>query len=157
VDLPALSTHLDIFPTLAVAAGAKIPENLHLDGRSLLPLLRDAASPWPDRTLFTHVGGWELGAAARSKFAGCSVRNDRYALVNNSELYDLRADPGETRNVVADHPSEADQLREAYDAWWNEVQSGFVNESAAAPKVSAFDERYREQARRSGPLDNPPF
>ena len=31
----------------------------------------------------------------------CSVRNARFSLVNNAELYDLAADPGKAKNVIA--------------------------------------------------------
>ena len=46
VDVNKLTAHIDIFPTLAEIAGAKIPDGLQLDGRSLVPLLKDAGAPW---------------------------------------------------------------------------------------------------------------
>ena len=85
VDVPALTAHLDIFRTLAQIAGAAIPEDLapKLEGRDLVPLLKNPAAEWPDRVLFTQVGGWERGAAAQSKYVNCSVRDSRFSLVDN--------------------------------------------------------------------------
>ena len=144
-DESALAAHLDIFPTLAEIAHAPIPENLDLDGRSLLPLLKDPASPWADRILFTHVGRWKRGEAAAAKYVNCSVRDSRYALVNNTELYDLQADPGQAHDILADQPAEAEKLRTAYDQWWTAVQPDLVNENAVGPKVNPFKERYWAQ------------
>ncbi len=37
------------------------------------------------------------------------------------QLFNLAADPGETRDVAADHPALAAELTRRYDAWFNEV------------------------------------
>jgi arylsulfatase A-like enzyme len=67
----ALAAHIDVFPTLAALAGAKPDPTVTagLEGRSLLPLLQDSSAPWPDRTLFTHVGRWEKREPGRSSTA----------------------------------------------------------------------------------------
>ena len=61
-------------------------------------------------------------------------------------LYDLRTDPGETRNAIARYPREAERLRQELDAWlartWHEP-------SRAAPPVQ-FDARERELLRQLG-------
>ena len=142
-----MTAHVDIFPTLAQIAGAKIPEDLaaKLDGHDLTPLLKNPAAAWPDRLLITHVGRWAHGEAAQSKFAKCSIRDARFSLVNNTELYDLGSDPGQKTNVLAGHADEAEKLRAAYDKWWNEIQPDLVNEDAVGPKVNPFKERYWKQ------------
>ena len=145
LDCTALTAHVDIFPTLSQIAGAKVPERVKLDGRSLVPLLKDPKADWPDRFLFTHVGRWEKGKAAESKFANCSVRNARFQLVNDKELYDLKADPGETRNVIAEHPEVVAKMRAAYDQWWSEILPALENENAIGPKVNPFKELYWKQ------------
>ncbi|MCA9753984.1 MAG: sulfatase-like hydrolase/transferase [Gemmatimonadetes bacterium] len=48
-----------------------------------------------------------------SPLFGIRERNWKYVLAPRPELYDLRHDPGETRNVVADHPEEARRLEDA--------------------------------------------
>jgi len=144
-DCAALTAHLDIFPTFAQIAGAKAPEGMKLDGRSLLPLLQNPTANWPDRFLFTHVGRWDKGKAEASKFEKCSVRNTRFQLVNNQELFDLETDPGEKRNVIAEHPEAVVKLRAAYDQWWSEILPALENEHAVGPKVNPFKELYWKQ------------
>jgi arylsulfatase len=144
-DCPALAAHLDIFPTLTEVAGAKYSANLMLDGRSLLPLLQNPAAAWPDRFLFTHVGRWEKGQAEASKFEKCSVRNARFHLVNNSELYDLQNDPAEKTNVFAGHSDVVSKLHAAYDQWWSEILPCLENENVTGPKENPFKELYWKQ------------
>ena len=160
VDVSRLTAHLDVFPTLAEITGAKIPPAIKLDGRSLLPLLKDPQAEWPDRTLFTHVGRWEKGRAAESKTAQCSIRNARYHLVNavnrgeKWELFDIEQDPGEKQNTIADHPEVAVQLKQKLDEWWAEVLPELVNEDAVGPKVNPFKQLYWKQF-GGGPNDKP--
>jgi arylsulfatase len=140
-----LTAHIDIFPTLAELAGAKLSSTSKLDGRSLVPLLTDASADWPDRNLFIHVGRWETGKAAESKFANCAVRNSRFRLVKNGELFDIQSDPGETTNVIAEHPQIGAAMRAAYDEWWEEILPALENENAVGPKVNPFKELYWKQ------------
>ncbi len=150
-DCDSLTAHVDIFPTLAEIAGAKIPEHIKLDGRSLLPLLggegrgEGEQTAWPDRFLFTHVGRWEKRKAEESKFANCAVRNARFKLVNNTELYDLKSDPGEKRNVIEEHSEVVTKLRSAYDQWWSEILPALENENALGPKINPFKAAYWKQ------------
>lgn len=146
VDVGALTAHLDIFPTFAELAGAKIPEGIKLDGRSLVPLMKDPGAPWADRFIFTHVGRWDKGSNVdEAKFTQCSVRTARFRLVNNQELYDIKADPGETKNVIELHPDELKRMREAYDQWWEEIKPLLVNENAVGPKINPFKAAYQKQ------------
>jgi arylsulfatase len=146
-ECDALSAHLDLFPTLADITGAKLPDEVkkQVEGRSLLPLLKNPKAEWPDRTLVHHVGRWAAGKAADSKYAKCAIQNSRFTLVNNDELYDLKADPGETKNVIAEHPEVIAKLRAAYDQWWRDVQPLLVNENAVGPKINPMKELYWKQ------------
>ncbi|MBI3463536.1 MAG: arylsulfatase [Planctomycetes bacterium] len=147
VDCAAPSAHIDVLPTLAEIAGVKLDANLQrqVAGRSLVTWLKDPQAPSPDRVLVTHVGRWERGAASQAKHRNCSIRNNRFRLVNNQELYDLQADPGETTNVIDRHPDVAAELRAAYDKWWDEVQPLLVNEDAVGPKINPFKAAYWKQ------------
>jgi arylsulfatase len=62
VDVDRLTAHIDMYPTLAELAGAKLPAKEQVEGRSLVPLLKDPTAKWKDRFLFTHVGRWPKGA-----------------------------------------------------------------------------------------------
>ena len=147
VDCEALTAHIDIFPTLAEIAGAKLNDevNKQVEGRSLLPLLKNAKAQWPDRFLVTHVGRWPRGRADDWKFKNCCIRDSRFALVNNSELYDLKADPGETKNVIQERPGVAAKMRTAYDHWWSETMPRLENEDAIGPKINPFKALYWKQ------------
>jgi len=161
-DVDQLTCHRDIFPTLAELAGAKVPDDVavKLDGRSLVPLLKDPGAPWPDRYVFTHIGRWAKGQAAQSKYAGCSVRNQRYNMVSPGkgsgdgkwELYDLQEDPGEKKDVAAEHPEVVKEMSAAYDKWWDEVLPCLENEDAVGPAVNPFKELYWKQF-GGGPAD----
>ncbi len=147
VDCRALTAHIDIFPTFAAVAGANLNGEIarQVEGRSLLPLLQDPASSWPRRVLFTHVGRWGRGQAEAWKYKRCSVRDERWTLVNNAELYDLATDPGESKNVIDLHPEVAAALRSEYDRWWESIKPCLVNEDAVGPRLNPFKELYWKQ------------
>ncbi|MDP3441414.1 MAG: arylsulfatase [Ignavibacteria bacterium] len=126
-DIPFLASHYDIFPTFIEIAGGKIPEGI--DGRSLMPLLKNTSADWQDRYLFIHKGRWELGENPdQYKYQTFAIRNQRFRLVNNKELFDLQADPGEENNVIKDYSEVAEQMMEAYEKWWGNVRPLMINE-----------------------------
>lgn len=146
-DCSRLTAHVDIFPTLAEIVRVKESSRLRaqVEGRSLLPLLKNPGGEWPDRTLITHVGRWESGQAAQAKFKNCSVRDSRFSLVNNTVLYDLNRDPLESQDVAVDYPEVVGRLRQAYERWWEEVQPRLMNENVPIPQENAFRARFRRQ------------
>jgi arylsulfatase len=146
-DIGALTAHIDVLPTLADIAGVPLSDDVRrqVEGRSLRPLLVDPAAVWPDRHLITHVGRWPRGQYAAFKHKGCSIRDERFALVNNSELYDLQADPAQTTNVLEKHPDVARRLRAAYEEWWGSLPPHLENEEVVPPAENAFKTLYRQQ------------
>jgi arylsulfatase len=146
-ECAALSAHLDFFPTLAEITGVSLSEEVkkQVEGRSLLPLLKDPKAQWKDRTLVHHVGRWPHGKAAEAKYDKCAIQNSRFTLVGNEQLFDLKNDPGESKNVIAEHPEVVAELRTAYDRWWQEVQPLLVNEDAVGPKINPLKELYWKQ------------
>lgn len=111
--------NVDLAPTLLEMAGAAPPKGVRLDGRSLAPLLRGERPPWPERTLFYQ---WHRGDEPRRGESYCAI-GSRYKLVNGTELYDMASDPAETRNLAAEMPGRAADLRRQYDAWFDDVSS----------------------------------
>jgi arylsulfatase len=146
-ECDALSAHLDLFPTLAEITGATLSAEVkqQVEGRSLLPLLKSPRADWAERVLVHHVGRWAKGMAAESQYTKCSIQNSRFTLVNNAELYDLKADPGETNNVIAEHPAVVASLRATFEQWWTDVQPLLVNENVAAPHMNPMKELYWKQ------------
>ena len=96
---------MDIYPTLAELAGLPIPE--YLEGRSLLPLLKN-----PDAT-------WDSAAITTASFRNHSVRTSRYRFTryadNSEELYDLETDPHEWNNLIGQ--ADISSLRDALAEW----------------------------------------
>lgn len=146
-DRGQLTAHVDVFRTLAELAGARLsPEvEAQVEGRSLLPLLANPEAAWPDRFLVTHVGRWPRGRVEEFKHRQSAIRNTRFRLVQDTELFDLVADPGETNNVLAEHPEVVATLRAAYDAWWASVLPALENELVIGPSVNPFKAAYWEQ------------
>lgn len=146
-DCAALTAHIDIFPTLIEIGDARPGSQLRsqIEGRSLVPLLKNPQARWDDRFLVTHVGRWPFGQAEDWKYKNCAIRNSRYALVNNSELYDLQQDPGQTRNVIEEHSGVTRRFRKEYDRWWSEILPRLENELAIGPAINPFKELYWKQ------------
>jgi arylsulfatase len=158
-DCNALAAHIDFLPTLAELTGATLSDEVkaQVEGRSLVPLLRDPRAEWPERVLFTHVGRWPKGSdPERCKYSACAVRDPRWHLVSEGrpgvprekgwQLFDLVADPGERSDVAAEHPEVVGRLDAAYDAWWAEVVPATLeNDRAPGPAVNPFKELYWQQ------------
>jgi arylsulfatase A-like enzyme len=155
-DRVQTSAHIDIFPTLADIAGAKVPDEAakQFDGRSLAPVLENASADWPDRFLFTHVGRWPKGKAEEWKYVNCSVRYREFSMVSvppkNSkakswELFDLSRDPGEKTNVIAKNADVAAKMERAYEDWWQSIVPCLVNEDAVGPAENPFKTAYWKQ------------
>ena len=153
VDVPAVTSAIDVLPTLCEIAGATIPPAVaeKVEGRSLVPLLTDASAAWPDRPLVTHVGRWDRGRAAESAYRNCRIRAGTWSLVNVKnrpdawELYDIAADPGEKTDLAAVRPDIVKRLAATYDAWWRSVQPDLVNEDRDGPAENPYATAYRKQ------------
>ena len=109
----AFSSLADIAPTLLDCIGIQVDR--YFSGASLLPFLKnETPQTWRD-AMFTQCNGVEIYFKQRS------VRTKDFKYVFNAfdydELYDLRADPYEMRNVVAD-PIYADVVRQMCKRLW---------------------------------------
>ena len=98
-EVTRLAAHIDLLPTLIDLCGLAPPPHGKFDGVSLAPLLRNpatAAADWPDRTLFVH----NQRVIDPVKGKNYAVMTDRWRLVNGRELYEIKSDPGQHRNVA---------------------------------------------------------
>jgi arylsulfatase A-like enzyme len=98
---------LDMFPTLMAMADLKMPETRPLDGKNLLPALRDNG-PSP---VESYYWSWHNEDAIRT----ADWRMHRFP--DHSELYDIRADIGETKDVAEANPAVVKSLSAKMDAW----------------------------------------
>jgi arylsulfatase A-like enzyme len=77
----------DFFPTLAQVAGAEIPGNLTVDGKSFLPQIKGERAT-PREWVFCHYDPrWSVWKPCRF------VRDKRWKLYDDDRLYDLHTDP----------------------------------------------------------------
>jgi arylsulfatase len=58
----------------------------------------------------------------RPQWGDAAVLWRKWRLVSNDELYDVAADPGQQKNVIAQHPGVAAKMRAHYDQWWRNVE-----------------------------------
>ncbi len=122
-----IGAHIDVMPTLLEACGLPAPKH-PIDGRSLMPLLRNPEASWTDRALFTQ---WHRGEVPEA-FRNAAVRTQQWKLVDGKELYDLAADPAEKIDLAASKPDVVAQLRSEYERWFADVGS----RGYAPPRIS---------------------
>jgi arylsulfatase B len=112
-------TALDLLPTFMAAAGGKRSGNLPLDGSNLLPWLNGKAKPPANRPIY-----WRFGNNA-------ALRWDDWKLVRQGrpqastppwELYNLRSDVTETKNLAASETATKDRLLTK----WEELNAQMV-------------------------------
>jgi arylsulfatase A-like enzyme len=123
---------VDWLPTLLAAAGGRAPANHVLDGVDLAPVLRGERGP--SRALFWYSpfyetrwaitpsatvreGDWKLIEFFGDRFDAAG----RYQEGARTELYQLRDDLGEQRDLAAREPARVKAMREKLYAWLHSV------------------------------------
>lgn len=106
--------NIDLAPTFLDLAGLKAPADM--DGKSYLPILRGQKIAWRDNLLYEYY--WEYAFPQTPTMH--ALRTDRFKYINYygiwdiNELYDLKADPLEMRNLVfePEHRATVNKMRE---------------------------------------------
>src|SRR5690606_38978197 len=104
--------------TLCELIGIQPPDDRTIDGRSLMPLIRGETTQSPHKYLFHQ---WNRGKPSPDE--SWAAFDGRYKLAKG-ELFDLSADPGEQKDIAAEHPEKTKELRAAFLAWFNDVTAG---------------------------------
>ena len=134
------ASHVDLFSTLGELAGATIPADRVIDGRSLVPLLRAGAGErhhdyvyhsW-NRMLPTPDANWGI-SDQRFKLVGAGAGTQAMGAENGWGLFDLENDPGEKKNLAADDPDKVKALRAEFLRWYGEVTRGANFEPVPIP------------------------
>lgn len=101
----AMVSSYDFFDTLLDYAGIQPPEDARRRGRSYAAFLRGGKPAWRNRLFFEYA----YVRSVRTENMKYVERADGYP----SELFDIEADPAETRNVLADpaYTKQRDALR----------------------------------------------
>jgi arylsulfatase A len=113
VTTDAFFTALDLMPTFAAVAGTWTPDAT-MDGFNLLPTLQ-GRQPSPRREMYWQ---WLTQRAARI---------DNYKWVEFEDgrggLFDLTADPGESRDLSAEKPGVLARLKAGWELWRREMDA----------------------------------
>jgi arylsulfatase A-like enzyme len=112
-----LSIGMDIFPTLLELAGVNAPENLRLDGRSLVPSLFGKKPPG-QRKLYWSAGRQQAMRDGPWKYVR-ELKGQKAAA-----LYNLSSDQGEKNNLAGKDPARLASMRKDYAAWRKDVAAG---------------------------------
>ncbi|MDX1501682.1 MAG: sulfatase-like hydrolase/transferase [Thermoanaerobaculia bacterium] len=122
----ALASGMDLLPTALAAAGIEIPAGLELDGRDLLPALRGETDEVRERLFWA---GRDSAAWASPRIDDRERAPAAWAVLGGGwmlrccgpdrspELFDVRRDPGESRDVAREHPERVERLLAAYREW----------------------------------------
>ncbi|RME68956.1 MAG: sulfatase, partial [Verrucomicrobia bacterium] len=129
-DVPVIG--MDFYPTILELAGLPLRPEQHVDGVSLVPLLRDGSLP--ERDLFWHYphygnqGGEPSSILRRGDWKLIYYHED-----GRFELYNLREDIGEQHDLAAVEPERVESMRKRMERW-------FMDTGARFP---ALDPRFR--------------
>ena len=128
-----LACTVDILPTVASMIGAQLPQH-KIDGHDIMPLmLGTAAAVSPHKTMPCYYANDELQAIRDPQWklilphqyrtlagqpGGTGGIPAKYESANvGIELYDMKSDRSETKNVAQDHPEVVARLQAAAEVW----------------------------------------
>jgi arylsulfatase B len=120
-DVTELTAHIDLLPTLMELCAVKGPKGYKYDGKSIAPLLRQEDKKWPNRVVITD----SQRVVDPIKWRKSSTMTSRWRLINGTELYDMRKDPSQAKDVAEEFPKVVARLRKAYDKWWDDISPSF--------------------------------
>ncbi|MEX2174125.1 MAG: sulfatase-like hydrolase/transferase [Pirellulaceae bacterium] len=109
----AFLTTLELMPTLAAAAGAKLPADVALDGYDMLSVLAGKA-PSPRNEMFWEFRGERAARVGTYKWIDSAKA---------SGLYDLANDPGEKHDLSSTQPALAADIESRWSAWRKQMDA----------------------------------
>lgn len=113
--------HVDIVPTLLDLCGVENKAEVKFDGVSIRQLLEGKADGWPARMLVTD----SQRVKDPIKWRKSSVMSNQWRLINGEQLYDIKKDPMQQKNVAGEHPEVVKSMRQFYDDWWADIEPSF--------------------------------
>lgn len=120
-DVDILSAHIDLLPTFLELCRLDRPQGPPIDGISLAPWLTGKTADPLERTLFVHSQRIEHP----EKWRTSAVMTKQWRLIDGRELYDMTADPAQTRNLADGHPVLVERMRADYEQWWESLSPAF--------------------------------
>ncbi len=122
----AITGMFDILPTYAALAGGKLPEDRKLDGANIWPHLNGERAQKPTHDTFYYYHGLRLAAVRHENWKlhlavpndGGKQKKDQPTVL---QLYDLKADIGESTNVADANPAIVAKLQNLIAATKNDL------------------------------------
>jgi arylsulfatase A len=116
--------NIDFYPTLLQLAGLKPDPAQHLDGVSILPLLKNPGAELDRSTLYWHyplkkphfLGGRSAGAIRQGDFKLIEFFDN-----GEVELYNLTEDVSEKYNLVEELPEKAAEMQKRLIEWQRDI------------------------------------
>jgi arylsulfatase A-like enzyme len=118
-----LTSAVDLMPTVMEIMGQEIPS--FVEGRSLLPMMKDTSKPGRDFVVSTHqlvnigesVRSVDDKSRKMSAASSTTITTDEWSLLyevapGQSELYHLTSDPAQEKNVISQYPDKASELHQ---------------------------------------------
>lgn len=126
--LDAPITSMDFYPTILEMTGLSPRPDLHVDGKSLVPLLKEKQEKIHDAIYFHYPHRSNQKGSPSS-----AIRQGDYKLIvflndNKLELYNLENDIGEQHNLAEELPKIREELYTKLQNWWEEVDARFPKE-----------------------------
>lgn len=118
-------TVADLYPTILAATGlgGDPDHNAQMDGLSLAPLLREPGSRLERDAIHHHYPHYYATTTPAGAIRMRDWKLIEYFEDGRLELYNLRDDVGETRNLADEEPDRRDELQRALQAWRESVQA----------------------------------
>ena len=153
-DVPTI--HVDVFPTFAELAGAKLPTSQTLDGESMVALFRNPSANLKREAIYQHFPGY-LGAGPgswRTTPVGLIQAGDwklmEFFEDGRLELYNLRDDIGETNNLAQKMPAKTKELHAKMLAWRSAINAPMPTKNDNITKAPAETKKAKGNGKGKG-------
>ncbi len=144
---PVMGT--DFYPTILELAGLPLNPQQHIDGVSLVPLLKGGKIG--DRPLFWHYPHYgNQGGEPSSMVRRGSMKLIHYWEDGRDELYDLTTDLSEKTDMAATKPDVVKALRVELDAWLKSTNAK-IPEADPRYKPTMTDEKKKQVLEQQKP------
>ena len=146
---------MDIYPTLVEIAGGKMPTTQVFDGMSLLPLMRDVKAKLAREAFYQHFPGYLGAGPGQWRTTPVSlIHSGDWKLMEfledgRLELYNLRDDLGETKNLASSMPDKTKELHEKLLAWRASTKAPMPTKNA--PKNPASETKKKGAGKKKAP------
>ncbi|CAZ97663.1 sulfatase [Zobellia galactanivorans] len=131
----AVITSMDFYPTILEMTGQALRPDLHVDGKSLVPLLKGESHKLHEATYYHYPHRSNQKGSPSSAIIDGDYKLIVFLNENRFELYNLKSDIGETHNLASELPELTQHMYKKLYQWWDEVDAKFPKEFVKkAPK-----------------------